>query len=148
VIHHPERKGAACGLQQNIKVPAYNLGTLPSYPNYRLDTGEVCDSTKLFPPDLISAIEPTFEQDETDRYVSLYPNPARESFNLEFYEFQKGLVEFRLYDLQGREVYLKTFVDPFGQQQINGLNLSTGIYFYRLSTVEGVLQKGKLVLVD
>ncbi len=148
VIHHPDRKGVACGLQQNIKIPAYNLGTFPSYPNYRLGTGAVCDSTKLFPTDLISAIEPSFELDRIDNYVSVYPNPARESFSLEFYDFQKGLVEFRLYDPQGKEVYQQNFIDPFGQQQINDLNLPAGIYFYRLSTVQGTLQKGKLVLVE
>lgn len=147
VIHHPDQKGVDCGLQQNIRVPAYNIGTLPSYPNYRLGTGEVCDSTKVFPPDLMTAIKQADIKDRSDDAIKLYPNPTTGQVTIEFDSFEKGEVMFQLFDMQGREVYELRNTDVVGSVHIPNIDLQQGMYLYNISKENEILKKGKLVVV-
>jgi len=49
IIHQPNKRGAACQVQQNVKLPAINFVTIPNFPNFRLGPmdGTECDSLGL-----------------------------------------------------------------------------------------------------
>ena len=50
VIHRPNLPGKACNLQQHgVSLPAYNLRSIPHFPNYRLGAleGSACDTLNL-----------------------------------------------------------------------------------------------------
>jgi hypothetical protein len=82
VINHPNLKGKACNLvngQITFPKDVYNSRTIPNYPNYRLETGEVCDSTLLLPV-ATKEVNAHF----TPSKVYAYPNPFSESLNLIF----------------------------------------------------------------
>ena len=49
IIHQPNKRGLACQVQQNVRLPAMNFLTVPNFPNFRLGPvdGTVCDSLGL-----------------------------------------------------------------------------------------------------
>jgi hypothetical protein len=92
VIHYPNRKGTACDFRvHSFQLPDAHAGSLPHYPNYRLDSGPVCDSSIVLNtrPRRAAALQP----------FTLYPNPAHSSIFIET-SATYDLVE--ISDLQGR----------------------------------------------
>lgn len=78
-----------------------------------------------------------------------YPNPFNPVTNINFDLPEKGLVMLKIYDLLGREV--TAIVNElkeagFYTVQFNAGNLSSGIYFYRLSA-NGMNKVKKLVVI-
>lgn len=148
VIHHPDRKGEDCMLQQNINIPAYNIATFPHFPNYRLGTDEVCDSTKAFPPDLVTAIEESFlDEVDSDLGISVYPNPSQGLINIEFPVYQNSMVKINITDLKGSPVFQQSFPEHYGSYQINLDHLPKGMYFYFLESDDShLLKSGKILL--
>lgn len=49
IIHQPNKRGLACQVQQNFRLPAMNAFTYPNFPNFRLGPvdGTICDSLGL-----------------------------------------------------------------------------------------------------
>jgi hypothetical protein len=92
VIHHPNRKGTECDFRvHSFQLPQSHAGSIPHYPNYRLDSGPVCDS---------SIVLNTWPRKVTEpQPFNLYPNPARSSVTIEA-SSAYDLVE--ITDLQGR----------------------------------------------
>ena len=147
VIHHPERRGVACGVQQNIEIPAFNFGTTPNFPNYRLGTGVVCDSTKVFPPSLITAVdEANLAIGQEELHVFVYPNPSAGELFLDIDQYLGSDTEFRLYDLQGREQYRLALSGEVGSTQIRLPDLSSGMYIYSIYNAGRLLHSDKLVM--
>jgi len=147
VIHHPERRGVACGVQQNIEIPAFNFGTTPNFPNYRLGTGVVCDSTKVFPPSLITAVdEANLAIGQEELHVFVYPNPSAGELFLDIDQYLGSDTEFRLYDLQGREQYRLALSGEVGSTQIRLPDLSSGMYIYSIYSAGRLLHSDKLVI--
>lgn len=148
VIHHPDRKGEACMVQQNIKIPAYNFTTLPHFPNYRLGTGEVCDSTKIFPDNLLVAVEEQLNQSmEQDFGISLYPNPSTGIFYLEFAKQIKGDLNLFIYDVQGKRVFSKDLKTLHGTLDLDLSKLSKGMYYFQLFK-DGISIKNENVVLQ
>lgn len=78
-----------------------------------------------------------------------YPNPFNPVTNVKFAVPKDGNVSFKIYDAVGRviDVYLDGYVKAgFYNAEIDGSNLSSGIYFYTLSAKEFTETK-KMVLV-
>jgi len=78
-----------------------------------------------------------------------YPNPFNEATTIEYYIPKKGEISLKVYDILGKEV--ATLVDKVqnpGLHQIkfNANDLSSGIYFYRLKTKDGIKTE-KMMLV-
>lgn len=147
VIHHPERRGTACGVQQNIELPAFNFNTIPNFPNYRLGTAPVCDSTKVFPPDLLTAVEESsMALAKEGLHVHLYPNPSDGEIFLDIDQALGRKTEFRVYDLQGKEQYRQALSGEIGSTQISLPRLAGGMYFYSLYSAGRLVHSDKLVI--
>ena len=111
VIHYPDRKGLACDfVQRGLSLPAYNFGSIPNFPNYRLGTGfPVCDSTIQLVVSSVPVLPP-------QREVLVYPNPARDYVTVEFGERVRGNGLLTLSDMLGRVVQKQVIAE--GDQQV------------------------------
>ncbi|MBN8572084.1 MAG: T9SS type A sorting domain-containing protein, partial [Ignavibacteria bacterium] len=89
-------------------------------------------------------------QTVNDYYLSQnYPNPFNPETKIQFSIPKSGQVKIVVYDLIGREV--KELVNEFKQIgsyniSFNGVNLSSGIYFYKLIT-DDFIETKKMILV-
>jgi hypothetical protein len=85
-------------------------------------------------------------EDETmlQNTISLYPNPAQDKLYIEFSEQLNSEAKLELYDITGKKVYEMQLKANNQKTEITNLNLSNGIYFYRISNGEQNLQQGKL----
>lgn len=79
--------------------------------------------------------------------VEVYPNPFSESTTIRIMNNEQGIMnyEMEIYDLLGRQVQHQTL--NFKQETLN-LDLSEGIYFYKITDNKEVLAAGKLVISD
>jgi photosystem II stability/assembly factor-like uncharacterized protein len=78
-----------------------------------------------------------------------YPNPFNPSTRIKFDLPKSGIVKLSIYDNLGREI--QTLTDGYknsGEYEINfdGNKLSTGVYFYRLTTSEFTVTKRMLLV--
>ncbi len=147
VIHHPERRGIACGVQQNIEIPAFNNNTTPNFPNYRLGTAPACDSTKVFPPSLLTAVEEdNMALGQKDLHVYVYPNPSDGNIFLDIDQFLGEESDFRVYDLQGKEHFRKSLSGDIGSTQIGLSKLVGGMYIYSIHSAGRLVHSAKLVI--
>jgi len=78
-----------------------------------------------------------------------YPNPFNPTTSVRFTIPNAGKVSFKVYDILGNEV--ASYIDGFLQNgtynvQIDGSNLSSGVYFYELKTQDFIDTK-RMVLV-
>lgn len=78
-----------------------------------------------------------------------YPNPFNPSTRIKFSVPKNGYISLKVYDMLGNEV--STLVDGYHQAGIydiyfDGSNLSSGVYFYKLTT-SGLVQTRKMILV-
>jgi hypothetical protein len=67
-----------------------------------------------------------------------YPNPFNPTTNIGYYVSEKSAVSIRVYDMLGKEVAVLVDEDkPQGHYNVlfNGSNLSSGVYFYRITAV-------------
>lgn len=79
-----------------------------------------------------------------------YPNPFNPTTTIKFSIPQQDFVTLKIFDVLGNEVQtLLSEVKPAGNYQIdfNAENLSSGMYFYQLTTSGGFSQTKKMVLV-
>lgn len=99
-----------------------------------------------FNPNAPTAIE----NGEIDKpLLDNYPNPFNPVTKISFEVPTQGLVTLKVYDLTGKEVAnLVNEVKPSGSYNIefNGVNLSSGIYLYRLTTGNTVITN-KMTLI-
>lgn len=73
--------------------------------------------------------------------IRVYPNPASDQINI-YTPIVKSNMVLEIIDAQGRRILKEELYDNYSQIQI--ANYQSGIYFYQLSSDEGV-QKGKFV---
>ncbi len=77
--------------------------------------------------------------------ISLYPNPASSSFNIEF-DNQIGLVHsIEIVDVSGSRVYQSEIENSGSSVEINTEDLVQGIYLVKLYSQEGIFTKKLLV---
>ena len=78
-IDKPEVKGIGCDVMQHaIELYEWHSGSIPYYPNYRLDTGcPVCDSTIGLPDPVATQSVPL-----SRGFIKVYPNPASSWVNI------------------------------------------------------------------
>jgi len=78
-----------------------------------------------------------------------YPNPFNPVTNIKFGIPKKGHFTFRIYDITGRliDTYLDSYINEgYYNAEINGTNLSSGVYFYTLQG-EGFTDTKKMMLI-
>jgi aminopeptidase N len=77
--------------------------------------------------------------------IRVYPNPFKESTNLEFYLNKPQSVKIEILNVDGATVETKTINCVEGvNHNIIGTSLNTGIYFYRM-VINETLKSGKLI---
>ena len=145
VIHYPDRKGTACMVQQNITIPAYNFMTLPNFPNYRLDTGEVCDSTKVFPMGLLNTATATAVPLDFD--LNVFPNPSTGVFNIVIGQQLSAPLNFSLSTLDGRKVFQQKIERYQDAETFDFSHLPIGMYIYTFTYENRIAKTEKIVLI-
>jgi len=145
VIHHPNRKGKACGFRQHdFKLANDHNFTLPYFPNFRLDTNEpFCDSTLAIITGLQDIPDlPAFPE------LLVYPNPTSGQITIEFPEPVEADLVLTLFNDLGRQV--KRQVLSAGQQQylLSMEDLARGVYFFEVWDGEGSRGNGRVVKVE
>lgn len=127
VIHYPNLKGVECGFEQHgIPLATYNVpGYLPTFPNYRLGTGEVCDSTIS----VMSGILPVFQSDSN---LAVFPNPVINNLNIRL--DNEVIQQVNLFDTSGRLILNKNKMDSSSAKlhSISFSDLSPGVYFLEI----------------
>lgn len=134
VIHHPDRKGAACDFQpMAIDMPYRVNHFLPAY----INAGQDCDSTYVWPfPLSVKKME------EKSIRVSVYPNPVTDFLFIESKDLRPGQWIMELCYLNGRTVYRSKKMEAI-TNQIDISALMPGMYVLRILSREG-----KLLLTD
>jgi hypothetical protein len=136
-INYPDSAGLSCNLQQHsVLLPAFNAYSIPNYPNYFLsrDLGSPCDSLTNI----------TEIKDNTIP-IRINPNPAQNSFSLNYKLPYGRTAVATVYNTLGKEVMRKGLYWYFGYLQIDCSNLSDGVYFVEVKG-EGVGGNAKLVI--
>ncbi len=148
VIMDPEQKGVDCNVVQNIKIPAWNAGSTPHYPNYRLDTAPFCDSSKDFPSNLMTTVSTAETRLSLPARIQVYPNPAQDFCNLYLKNIDTRTVRFVLHDLLGHEWIHKeiSLVEGSVVQELDLARVPAGIYVYSIYDEGQVLYADRLVI--
>lgn len=75
------------------------------------------------------------ENVENDYPVSVWPNPCRDVLNI---ELESGLSTIRIFDIQGRQVFLKREVGGEGAYSLDTSKFKSGIYTLKTESRSGV----------
>ena len=86
---------------------------------------------------------------KNEHNLNIYPNPARNKFELVFLLTKKEKIEIKITNALGKIVFLKKTVDYIGQfkETINASNFSKNIYFLQVKISDKLYTK-KLVLIN
>ena len=79
--------------------------------------------------------------------LTIYPNPSRDIFNIQFTSIESQSINVRVINLVGELIYVEN-LEEFSGEYIKGFNLNKygkGIYFLEIETRDGVISK-KLAL--
>ena len=148
VIHHPDRKGEACMVQQNIIIPAQSTMTLPNFPNYRLGTGAVCDSSKIFPMSLLSTSITNSNSAESNYGINVFPNPSTGNINFAFSQIVEGSLHITLSNIAGTKVFQQKLAGDIDSIQLDLSFLPKGMYFYSLWHKNKIVKSDKIILIE
>ncbi|HEY9047643.1 MAG TPA: T9SS type A sorting domain-containing protein [Ohtaekwangia sp.] len=94
-------------------------------------------------PELVTGIEHGLASQ-----ISVYPNPARGTINIQLPEAARYSMPVNLLDGFGREVYSNAFAAGEKQKAINTTNYAAGIYILQIKASNGELVRKKVVLAD
>jgi hypothetical protein len=133
-LEYPDSAGLSSAMNYvGISFNAYNAGSAPYFPNYRLGpiTGSICDS--------LTAVQELQAQD-----ISVYPNPASDQIQISSSRSLNGTI-ITLFNLQGQQLLQQTtgFGNVFEVELPKCIG--TGIYFLRIQAKEGVVTKKVVV---
>ena len=87
------------------------------------------------------------DESSTINYLTIYPNPSRDVFNISFVSEEKQNLRVRILNVIGEEVY-KEDLQQFIGEYVKSINLeqyNKAIYFLEIETDDGVINK-KLIL--
>ncbi len=142
VIHRPDEKGDACMWEpRGLSLPVLNIGSLPTFPNFRLGPveGSACDS-------IISVSAQPHSPAELLK-AKLFPNPADGSLQLQLSEAAGEPLTFTLYDQLGRPVLQHSLAPGSRQAQFNTASLSQGVYIASLKRENQAVFRQKLIIL-
>lgn len=80
--------------------------------------------------------------DVSESSLTVYPNPSQNSINFEFTDLETKNFQLRIMDTNGKDVYSENLNNSKTTIDIN--HLSSGVYFYNLTSAEGTLN-GKFI---
>ena len=137
VINNPDEPTPFCNfVQHDLKLfSTTGTASMPTFPNYRLDSGPVCDPTIT-----------TSSKDVADvpiLNVMVYPNPTSAAFFVES-AYQYRNAEIRIVDTNGRTRWQGPHERTLA---LHAEMLEDGVYIVQLINDHRVLAKEKLVVV-
>ncbi len=138
VINQPDSVGLACQvLQHHIELPTYNRSSLPNFPNYRLGAleGSGCDT-------ITSINQPILNQSS----LSTFPNPTSSIINFSFDDIIKDNLDLTIFNIAGQQIAHFKLEEGQKAFRIDLGRLSSGIYFYKISTMD-IIHSGKLTII-
>jgi len=141
VIHNPNEKGLACNFEQRgIDLLGNTHGiSLPSFPNYRLDTPyPVCDSTIQ----VITATSEVVRLPESE--VTVFPNPATDQIQIQW-QGEHIPTKVRIYSIQGTLLSVHPYLRG---RAISTVDLPAGMYIMQLTDKDEVLGITKFFIID
>ena len=108
-------------------------------------TPEPLDQLRLAQP---QEEEPDVKEDllnvpVVNEYARVYPNPAKESFTIQYNLQGEGI--FRLYEITGRKM-MESSLHEQGTINYNTNGLSNGLYFYTIVSNTNIIASSKLVV--
>jgi hypothetical protein len=127
-INNPDEAGLACNVQQHsVPLPAFNVGTMPHLPNFRLGAlaGSTCDTiyTAVASPSPSQGGEP----------VHIFPNPATTNTRLVWYTPLKNDANISITNTIGQIVQHIAVSKNATYQDIDTKALPNGVYFIHLN---------------
>ena len=95
---------------------------------------------------MVDCIHTSIEHFNIDR-LSIYPNPSRNIFNIEFTSLLRQNLQIRIINSIGEIVYLENLKNYTGEynKAINLKEFSKALYFLEITTNDGIINK-KLIL--
>lgn len=80
----------------------------------------------------------------TNQGINIFPNPFSSLVTISMNDVSKDVkMEYKMYDVLGKEVYSKTLAQESTQIEINGLE--KGLYFYKIFKQNTLFQSGKII---
>jgi len=79
--------------------------------------------------------------------VSVYPNPARDVIHIAFSDQPKGVVETRLFTLQGKPVDRRTFGVANSNFSLSTQHLPSGMYFLQIRIDEQIITTTRIAII-
>jgi hypothetical protein len=116
VIPYPNRRGYACGIRyQTVDFRPGQLG--PGLPNF----------LQHYFNGLEAAPEPGSPCEQAK--VSIFPNPATESFRVQVGGGCDGAYSLIIYDVLGRRILARSVAETLHERQVNIASLAAGVYW-------------------
>ncbi len=144
VINKPNEAGQACEFfQQGLHLPRPNSLSIPTFPNYRLDTDSpVCDPS-ISAPVVMTSASAVFPEQRDYRFS---PNPAVHYINLENFSGFGRKAEWTLYDINGKVVMNKKLIPGSERTRIDFGATAAGIYFQTVTEEGQPVWRTRLVI--
>ncbi len=134
VIHHPERRGAACEFEQNgLALPYVNKESVPLYMNYSL--GALKDS----PCDSLGLSTAVKHVEKEEKFI-LYPNPAQNQLKI---KSEKLMKSYTIYSISG----VKLQSDVMVRDEVDISTLPEGTYIIKIEFKDGSRAAEKFVKI-
>lgn len=138
VIKYPDRQGKDCMfLQHALKLPGSHGGSLPQFPNYRLDIGPVCDSSINLPTSILESNE--------YNYITIYPNPATNKININIDNPTDRNLDLKIFNLYGNLVLSKNLELVLSHFEFKLDQIPEGLYIYTIKSKSGLISSGKII---
>jgi hypothetical protein len=147
VIHNPNERGSACGVEQHVvDLPYWHSKALPYFPNYRL--GPLVEGEPAEPPcegEFVVADEEVPLPE--GKAFAVFPNPASHVFTVALDNPLSEEAVFSLYNMAGVQVQSARLEPGRQAVQMEVGGLPPGLYIGVLRTVAGrLLGRGKVVV--
>ncbi len=140
-IEFPDSMGIACNVVQNAFItPGYNTFSFPNIVNYDLmnDTASLCDT--VLSVLIINSANQTHS-------ISVFPNPAREYFRINYSMpvNEKAILE--IYDAIGNKIKQHALYGHSKSLLVHTEDLKEGIYFYKTILDGDHISSGRILII-
>ncbi|NBC05594.1 MAG: T9SS type A sorting domain-containing protein [Bacteroidetes bacterium] len=148
VIHNPNERGTACGVEQHaLDLPYWHDKTIPYFPNYRL--GPLIEGEPAEPPcegEFVVADEEVSLPE--GKAFAVFPNPASHAFTVALDGPLPEEAVFSLYNMAGVQVQSARLESGRHALQVEVGGLPPGLYIGVLRTEAGRLLGRRKVVIN
>ncbi|MCC6816526.1 MAG: T9SS type A sorting domain-containing protein [Saprospiraceae bacterium] len=139
IIMNPNEYGRSCNfIQQGIRFPHLNHGSIPNFPHFRIDETYPCDSTIRW--DLSEVHDWNFSTN-----ITIFPNPVESNLNVVFPNPILSETYIKLINIEGSIVHFEKIIPGETNINIDCSRLPSGIYLFQLRSDNGSWGGGKFI---